>query len=163
MERLTNLSYVTVFFVEDMSFGPSLRNSAEAEFKGREGKDNFVDFEFADYKGLLFSLSFSLCFRRCLKRELQVPSMASLHAQTWPFPKRKRDSRRRFLLLLHGSKRLCSSRDFEFECALIVIVTMLTIPLTRMIPLDVLYHISISMNLLRAGHKSINHIHLYFR
>ena len=34
-----------------MSFGPDLRNKAEAVFAERKGKDNFIEYEFVDYKG----------------------------------------------------------------------------------------------------------------
>jgi len=36
---------------EDSSFGPALRNEAEAVFAERKGKDNFLEYEFVDYKG----------------------------------------------------------------------------------------------------------------
>lgn len=34
-----------------MSFGPKLRNEAEAAFAERKDKPEFVDYEFKDYKG----------------------------------------------------------------------------------------------------------------
>ncbi|KZV76149.1 hypothetical protein PENSPDRAFT_680353 [Peniophora sp. CONT] len=37
--------------VEDFSFKPHLRNGAEAIFREREGKENFVPYEFKDWKG----------------------------------------------------------------------------------------------------------------
>lgn len=40
--------------LEDMSFNPAIRNKAEALLKAREGKDNFIDYEFVDYKGLCY-------------------------------------------------------------------------------------------------------------
>jgi len=36
---------------EDMSFGPKIRNDAEAAFAARKDKPDFVDYEFVDYKG----------------------------------------------------------------------------------------------------------------
>ncbi|KZV76146.1 dienelactone hydrolase endo-1-3,1,4-beta-D-glucanase [Peniophora sp. CONT] len=36
---------------EDFSFKPHLRNGAEAVYKEREGKDDFVPYEFKDWKG----------------------------------------------------------------------------------------------------------------
>ncbi|KAF9049634.1 dienelactone hydrolase endo-1,3,1,4-beta-D-glucanase [Hymenopellis radicata] len=36
---------------EDMIFSKALRLQAEAEFSGRTGKDNFVDYEFKEYTG----------------------------------------------------------------------------------------------------------------
>ncbi|KAG1743306.1 uncharacterized protein EDB91DRAFT_1328558 [Suillus paluster] len=36
---------------EDITFGPAIRNQAEALLAAREGKDDFVDYEFVDYKG----------------------------------------------------------------------------------------------------------------
>ncbi|PPQ76098.1 hypothetical protein CVT26_004605 [Gymnopilus dilepis] len=36
---------------DDMFFPDTLRNQAEAVFKAREGKDNFVEYEFKEYKG----------------------------------------------------------------------------------------------------------------
>lgn len=36
---------------DDMTFGPKLRQDAEAVFAARKGKDDFVDYEFRDYKG----------------------------------------------------------------------------------------------------------------
>jgi hypothetical protein len=38
--------------VEDMTFGPAIRNKAEAMLEARNGKENLVDYEFVDYKGL---------------------------------------------------------------------------------------------------------------
>lgn len=39
-----------------MGFPPELRMKAEAEFKGRDGKPDYVEYEFKDYKGkLLFT------------------------------------------------------------------------------------------------------------
>ncbi|KAG1734700.1 Alpha/Beta hydrolase protein [Suillus paluster] len=36
---------------DDMAFVPAIRNKAEALFVARKGKDDFVDYEFIDYKG----------------------------------------------------------------------------------------------------------------
>ncbi|TFY74120.1 hypothetical protein EWM64_g9892 [Hericium alpestre] len=36
---------------DDLGFGPKLRSGAEEIFKARQGKDNYVDYEFVDYKG----------------------------------------------------------------------------------------------------------------
>ena len=36
---------------EDFTFGPSLKDEAEASFAARKGKENFVEYEFHDYKG----------------------------------------------------------------------------------------------------------------
>ncbi|KAJ8593660.1 dienelactone hydrolase endo-1,3,1,4-beta-D-glucanase [Rhizopogon salebrosus TDB-379] len=36
---------------EDMTFGPAIRNKAEAMLEARNGKENLVDYEFVDYKG----------------------------------------------------------------------------------------------------------------
>ena len=36
---------------DDMSFGPPLRKEAEAIFRAREGKEDYVESEFVDYKG----------------------------------------------------------------------------------------------------------------
>lgn len=41
-----------------MSFSKELRLRAEAEFEGRKGKDNFVEYEFKDYKGIYHLASF---------------------------------------------------------------------------------------------------------
>ncbi|KAF7979691.1 hypothetical protein HWV62_41705 [Athelia sp. TMB] len=35
----------------DMSFGPALRQEAEALFRAREGRADFVEYEFVDYRG----------------------------------------------------------------------------------------------------------------
>lgn len=35
-----------------MGFKKQFQHECEAEFKSREGKDNFVDYEFKDYKGV---------------------------------------------------------------------------------------------------------------
>ena len=42
----------------DMSFSPALRKEAEAIFRAREGKEDYVEHEFVDYKGA--------CVRWCL-------------------------------------------------------------------------------------------------
>ncbi len=45
-----------------MIFTKALRLQAEAEFSGRTGKDNFVDYEFKEYKGtpsLLYLVSYT--------------------------------------------------------------------------------------------------------
>jgi len=34
-----------------MSFSPAIRRKTEALLEARKGKDNFVDYEFVDYKG----------------------------------------------------------------------------------------------------------------
>jgi hypothetical protein len=39
---------------EDICFGPAIRNKAEALLAAREGKNNFVDYEFVDYKGMCY-------------------------------------------------------------------------------------------------------------
>ncbi|KAG2145889.1 Alpha/Beta hydrolase protein [Suillus clintonianus] len=36
---------------DDMTFSPAMRNKSEALFAARKGKDDFVDYEFVDYKG----------------------------------------------------------------------------------------------------------------
>ncbi|KAG2758176.1 hypothetical protein P692DRAFT_201757371 [Suillus brevipes Sb2] len=36
---------------EDICFGPAIRNKSEALLAAREGKNNFVDYEFVDYQG----------------------------------------------------------------------------------------------------------------
>ncbi|OAX41747.1 dienelactone hydrolase endo-1-3,1,4-beta-D-glucanase [Rhizopogon vinicolor AM-OR11-026] len=36
---------------DDMSFGPAIRSKAEALLEIRKGKENYVDYEFVDYKG----------------------------------------------------------------------------------------------------------------
>ncbi|KAG0700441.1 dienelactone hydrolase [Suillus ampliporus] len=36
---------------DDMAFGPAIRKKSEAVFVARQGKDNFVDYEFMDYTG----------------------------------------------------------------------------------------------------------------
>ena len=38
-------------FIDDMGFKPAARNAAEAVFKAREGKDDFIPYEFKDWKG----------------------------------------------------------------------------------------------------------------
>lgn len=37
--------------LDDLIFTPKLRLAAEAEFAGRVGKDNYVQYEFEEYKG----------------------------------------------------------------------------------------------------------------
>jgi hypothetical protein len=37
---------------EDFSFSNKLQHEAEAAFAERKGKDNFVEYEFHEYKGL---------------------------------------------------------------------------------------------------------------
>lgn len=53
-ERLASL-FIGLLFVEDPSFGPALRNEAEAVYAARQGQPDFVDYEFVDYPGQLGS------------------------------------------------------------------------------------------------------------
>jgi hypothetical protein len=41
----------TGWFTEDMTFPTKSRLAAEADFASRKGKDDFVEYEFKDYKG----------------------------------------------------------------------------------------------------------------
>ena len=49
-----------MLFKENFTFGPKLRNAAEAIFAGRKDKPEFIEYEFRDYKGA--SLSFPSSF-----------------------------------------------------------------------------------------------------
>lgn len=46
---------------DDMSFGPKLRNEAEAIFAARKDKPDYVDYEFKDYAGSLSRLMSAPC------------------------------------------------------------------------------------------------------
>lgn len=59
---------MSVVLLADMSFSAKYRQECEAELEGRRGKDNFVDYEFKDYKGKLpippwLHNSLSMCSR----------------------------------------------------------------------------------------------------
>ena len=122
--RMCCSNCVFASMVDDMSFKPPIRHEAEAVFKGRE-KDSadFVEFEFADHPGAYLILSRKkrqgLTLPHCdfpffftdLDSDwngMKEPSTGSLHGQTWPYPRRRKGSRRRSRLLLLGSKRLFS-------------------------------------------------------
>lgn len=42
---------IVYFNLDDMWFSNSLRLQCEAEFAARKGKENFVEYEFKEYKG----------------------------------------------------------------------------------------------------------------
>lgn len=48
----------TVTRIDDMYWTPASRLNAEAAFRERKGKNNFVEYEFRDYKGTLCTPSF---------------------------------------------------------------------------------------------------------
>ena len=56
------------YSTEDFSFGPKLRNEAEAVFAARKDKPEFIEYEFKDWKGP-FRLSFEIiCVTLLLER-----------------------------------------------------------------------------------------------
>lgn len=95
---------------EALAFIKSLRMQVEAVFAELQGTEQYIDYEFKDYKGHSFvavTYSSLQVYSRTPSQELH---MVLLHGRTWSFQKSRKPTRRRSIRLLNRLKRLSLSR-----------------------------------------------------